>query len=213
MRRLRFSIGNLLGLVLFLGCGFAALRAASDVADGAAFAATLGLMLIATLLAIHRTEAIRAYWLGFVLFGGTYLGVSLIPPLETRLPSTAGLRYLDSKVPGRQQVINYIVNVTGSPTGTANLTQLTMTTVNGTGLTVPGANLNIQPQMAYIWQGAGALRWLGSATGSTENFVRIGHCLSAVILAYLGGLYSRYLFQKGLSRREETQPARLTPEN
>ena len=79
MRRIRFTIASLLGVVLFVAVAFAALRAATDAWDSGVFGLTLGLLLTSVLLAVHRAGGRRAYWLGFALFGGTYLGASLIP--------------------------------------------------------------------------------------------------------------------------------------
>src|SRR4051794_40629852 len=65
MRLFRFTIANLLGLVLFVAVSFAALRQADNLWDSTAFSLTLGLLLASVLLAIHRTEGRRAFWLGF----------------------------------------------------------------------------------------------------------------------------------------------------
>jgi hypothetical protein len=64
---------------------------------------TLVILLTSILLAVHRIEKRRAFWLGFALFGGGYLTLSLIPSIESRLITTKGPAYLDSKVPGRPQ--------------------------------------------------------------------------------------------------------------
>ena len=39
-------------------------------------------------------------------------------------------------------------------------------------------------------------RPLTGSSGTTENFMRIGHSLLALIAAFLGGLLSRYFFAK-----------------
>src|SRR5438552_827548 len=101
MTRFRFSIAGLLLVTLFVAVAVAALRAADDAWDHGVFALTLLVLLTAILLTIHRSGRKRAYWLGFALFGWVYLVASLIPPIESRLPTTKGLAYLDSKVPGR----------------------------------------------------------------------------------------------------------------
>ena len=59
----------------------------------------LGVLLVSILLAVHRTEKRRAFWLGFALFGAAYLGLSLVPPIESRLITTKALAFIDSKVP------------------------------------------------------------------------------------------------------------------
>jgi hypothetical protein len=101
MRRFRFHLGTLVILVLFSGVGLAALRESDDTWDSGIFTLTLGVLLISILLAIHRVEKRRAFWMGFALFGSAYLALSLLPPIESRLITTKGLAYIDSKVPGR----------------------------------------------------------------------------------------------------------------
>jgi uncharacterized membrane protein len=71
MRRIRFNIASLLGVISVIGVGFAALRESSDLWVSSLFTLTLAALLISILLAIHRTEKRRAFWLGFALFGST----------------------------------------------------------------------------------------------------------------------------------------------
>jgi hypothetical protein len=94
MRRLRFSIASLLIVILFISVALAALRASTDVWDGCLLGLALLLLLTATLLTIHRKNRQQASWLGFSVFGWAYLVASLLPPIETRLPTTNGLAYL-----------------------------------------------------------------------------------------------------------------------
>ncbi len=101
MKHIRFSIANLLVVVLFVAIGFAALRESSDLWESGVFTLALTALLISILLAVHRTEFRRAFWIGFALFGWIYLGLSLVPSIESRLITTKALAYLDSKVPGR----------------------------------------------------------------------------------------------------------------
>src|SRR5258708_36614221 len=100
MRRLRFSIASLLILVLFVAVAIAALREATHMWDSGVFSLALGVLLVSALLALHRTERGRAFWLGFALFGWTYLGASVVPQVEPRLISTKGLAYVDTKLGG-----------------------------------------------------------------------------------------------------------------
>ena len=55
MRRFRYSIASLLGLVLFAAVAVAALRQADDLWDSGMFTLSVGLLLTSVLLAIHRT--------------------------------------------------------------------------------------------------------------------------------------------------------------
>jgi hypothetical protein len=91
MRRFRFSIAGLLGVVLFIAVALAALRASTDAWDSGILGVALLSLLTATLLAVHRRDHQRAYWLGFALFGWAYLIASLVPPVESRLPTTQAL--------------------------------------------------------------------------------------------------------------------------
>jgi hypothetical protein len=69
----------------------------------------MGILSTSILLAIHRTGTGRAFWLGFTLFGWTYLGLSLVPSIESRLLTTKALAYLDTKLPGRsEQPVIYV---------------------------------------------------------------------------------------------------------
>ena len=104
MKHIRFSIASLLLVVLFVAVGFAALRESNETWNSGVFTLTLAALLISILLAVHRTESRRAFWIGFALFGWIYLGLSLVPSIEYRLLTTKGLAYLDSKVPGRSLV-------------------------------------------------------------------------------------------------------------
>src|SRR5262245_35286087 len=101
MRRFRFTIARLLILILFCGLGFAALREANDLWDSSVLTLTVGVLLVSVLLAIHRPERRRAFWVGFALFGWGYLGSASIPPVESRLLTTKGLAYLDSQLARR----------------------------------------------------------------------------------------------------------------
>jgi hypothetical protein len=105
MRRFRFHVGTLVILVLLLGVGFAALRESDATWDTSIFSITLGMLSVSILLTVHRIGKRRAFWLGFALFGWIYLGLSVVPSIESRLITTKALAYLDSQVPDRAIVI------------------------------------------------------------------------------------------------------------
>jgi hypothetical protein len=176
MRRIRFTIASLLAVILLVAVGFAALRESSDLWESGLFTVTLCLLLISILLAIHRTESRRAFWLGFALFGSGYLAHSLVPPVESRLMTTKALQYLDSKVRGRPRAIKLYVTVnSGTGSNQAQIATYTQGEVK-------------------IWDAVTG-KLLGGWGGTTENFVRIGHSLFALLAAWFGGLLSRRLWQ------------------
>jgi hypothetical protein len=64
MHRIRFSIASVLGVILFLGVGIAALRESTDLWESGLFTVTAGVPLMSVLFAVHRREARRAFWMG-----------------------------------------------------------------------------------------------------------------------------------------------------
>ncbi len=183
MRRFRFHLGTLVILILLLGVGFAALRESNEIWDGSVFSITLGMLLISILLAVHRAEKRRAFWLGFALFGWIYLGLCLVPSIESRLITTKALAYVDSKVPGRAVQVRIIGTISGTLNKQLSNVALALSEIQAApaGQGQPWT-LNVTTQ-----------KLLGGWSGSTENFVRIGHSLFALIAAFLGGQLSRRL--------------------
>jgi hypothetical protein len=195
--RIRFTIGSLLVLVLFLGVAFAALREASEIWDIAILNLAITAFLVSILLAVHRGAAKRAFWLGFALFGSTYLALSLLPSVEPRLLTSKALVFLDSKVPGR-------------PSDDVIVGQTWDTWSNSKRLVVQGP----PPAGDWIATVGGPSVKIWSATtgklasgwgGTTQNFIRIGHSLLALLAAWSGGLLSRRLYVR--NRRSTATPS------
>ncbi len=197
MQRFRFSIASLLIVVLFAAIGFAALRESSDFWDSSVFTLTLAALLISILLAVHRTEAKRAFWIGCALFGWIYLGLSVVPSIESRLITTKALAYLDSKVPGRTQA-GFIVRLALTGSGAPN------NQVQNVAITAVGNQLATSSQgQVRIWDVATG-RLLRGWGGTTENFVRIGHSLFALLVGWFGGLLSHHLCRPSRSSEPST---------
>jgi hypothetical protein len=190
MRRPRFTIASLLGIVLFLAVGLASLRAATDAWDSGVLGITLILLLVSVLLVIHRTAVRLAYWLGFALFGWAYLVMSMVPTVEVRLPTTKALAYLDSKVSGRLAGWTFVVTTDGVGGNTGKPGQGAAFSFSGS---TPANN-----QLTYVrlWD-ATTGRALAGPNGTSENFLRIGHSLPALVMAFLGAHLSRYLYASG----------------
>ena len=198
MRRFRFHLGTLVILVLLLGVGFAALRESNAIWDSSIFSLTLAVLLISILLAVHRTEKRRAFWLGFTVFGWIYLGLCLVPSIESRLITTRALAYLDSKMSrsisvglayadfdNDGKIDLYVANDSQPNFFYRNKANGTFEDVNS------AAGLNTAG-FSNIFLGT----TLKGSSGTTENFIGIGHSLVALIAAFLGGLISRYFFVK-----------------
>ena len=82
MTRLRFTLAQLMALVLYLGFGFAALRNADEF--WASTASTLAIILVAAALvgASARSGRARTPWVGFAVFGWAYLLTAHLPPRD-----------------------------------------------------------------------------------------------------------------------------------
>jgi hypothetical protein len=197
MRRFRFRIGTLLVLIIALGVGFAALRESNDTWDSGVFTLALGALLVSILLAVHRTGKRRAFWIGFALFGWAYLGLPLVPPIESRLITTKALALLESRISDRPIVISGRVWDTWSRNlaQSRNLGQNNQS-INSTSIAFsPQGNLVASGNQGIIrvWDVSGG-NPLGTGSGTAENFVRIGHSLLALIFAFVGGRLSGYLY-------------------
>jgi WD40 repeat protein len=200
MRFPRYTIRSLLVVVLFVAFAVAALRAANDAWDGSLFALTSLILLTATLLAVHRTHQRRAFWLGFALFGWAYLIASLIPPIGSRLPTTKWLAFIDSKIPGRETTISAV----WAYTSTAGTTPVQTVAFSPQGNTIASSSQG----GIRVWDVTTG-KLLAGPNGSTENFIRIGHSLFALVLAFVGGYLSRNLY--GKEQSSSAQPVSTSP--
>ncbi len=179
MIRPRFTIAGISCFIVVLAIGLAALWEATEVWDSAVFGATLALLSLAALMAMHRREARRAFWFGFVVFGWTYVVVSLVPSVQARLPTTLALIKLDGMLADRA------IAFTAGGVAFKSVRY----TVRSAAYSTDGSTL--------VATGPGSIQVWSSTTGkpisvpgTTENFVRIGHSLFALVAAYLGGVLS-----------------------
>ena len=69
MNRLRFTIANLMVLVLYVGLGFAALRNADKFWASATYTLAILAVSAAVVVAVARKGRARLTWLGFAVFG------------------------------------------------------------------------------------------------------------------------------------------------
>jgi hypothetical protein len=160
---------------------------------------TLLALIAAVLLAINTRDAQRAFWVGFALVGSCYLVFTLVQPIESRLVSSQGLSYLHSKLPGQPAATaSFVVTSNGGGGATSRGTQTLALTVSANPSTTGGSG------SARVWTvvNNGLLSGWGS---SLENFVKIGHSLLSLTLAWFGGVLSRWLWRR--ARRAEVPAA------
>src|SRR5262245_4308251 len=202
MRHIRSTIGRLLVLVVGLAVAFAALREATEIWDSGVFTATLGLLTASVLWAIRRSDQKRAFWLGFALFGWSYLIASLLPPVGPRLLTTRALFYLDSKVPRTTPIGMAFADFDSDG-------QLDLFVANDSAPNAlyhnqgDGTFRDVSPgQPATVRTSSGGVivrkssspgKLFAGSGGTSENFVRIGHSFLTLVVGILGGLLSRFL--------------------
>jgi hypothetical protein len=185
MHRIRFSIASVLGVILVLGVGIAALRESTDLWESGLFTVTVGVLLLSVLLAIHRREARRAFWMGFALFGWTYLLFSMLPSIEPRLLTTTALAYLNARAPATPVVITG--QAWGDVTNGPNIQAVSFTS--------PSVKVDVAPSggQGGVLLSYDVRKLLFAGGGTPENFMRIGHSLFALLASLLGGLLSQRL--------------------
>jgi hypothetical protein len=195
MKRIRFRIASLLALVGFVAFGIAALRAADEPWDSAILALTLLALAAGTLLAVLRHGRRRAFWLGFMIFGWMAFAVNHVPGMNERLPWTKGLRWVDSKIPGKQSTTAYSYLMLSRLITKAQLDyQAVVPQSQGTTFVdVTGSSGQAGTS------GLKLLRFLGTPARTSEYFVQIGQSLVAILLAFVGGKLGSMVFREPLA--------------
>jgi hypothetical protein len=188
MRLPRFSIAGLMGLVVVAAVGVAALRFASELWAGVLLMLTLGVLGAAILGMVHRRDGKRAWWQGFALFGWGYLTLALGPwfgaTIAPSLPTTTGLNALYAKMHPASEVEQArrgAVTTTGGWVSATDTSWASTATSTGT---PPGTWTSVT---------------LFVASPTSESFLRVGHCLWALLAACVGGLVGR-AFHAGETR-------------
>jgi hypothetical protein len=82
MNRLRFTLAQLMAVVLLVGFGFAALRNADEFWASAIYTLAISMIAAALVGALARKSEAHMTWTGFAVFGWTYLLVDQLPPRD-----------------------------------------------------------------------------------------------------------------------------------
>lgn len=194
----RFSIATLMVVVLVCAVAAAALKNASDAWLGALLAITLLLLAISLVGTLHRRAARRAFWSGFAIFGWGYLTLAMGPwfaeQVGARLPTAQLLSYLHTKA-----------HPDDLHAGVYDVMARTVLTDD---LVLSGKPSGSRTRVVYQPVSPGKVDlWLG-LTGVTnlDQFLRVGHCLFALLLALLGGLIARWFYRTN-REGEEVRPS------
>jgi hypothetical protein len=179
MRLPRFSIAGLMALVVVAAVGVAALRFANELWAGVLLLATVGIFGAAILGIVHRRDGKRAWWQGFALFGWGYFALALGPwfhaAIAPSLPTTTGLTALFAKLHPSPPQVGWVAYSDTSWTSTATAPGTAPAITSGT---APPASMTSTITL-----------WMPSP--SPDHFLRVGHCLWALLAACVGGLIGR----------------------
>ncbi len=94
MRRPRFTIARMMGMVLIAAVGAVLYRAPISCQAGLIFLATTAALALAVVAAIERRGARQAWWLGFAVFGWGHLASAILAIRPMPGPWTATARRL-----------------------------------------------------------------------------------------------------------------------
>lgn len=214
MKRFRFSLAGLMAAVLIVAVACAALRFASELWASATLTITVGVLLTAILGVVLREGRIRAFWLGFSVFGWAYLALAFgwfSTNFTQHLLTTKLLAYAHPKLlqPMVQQddiqglsVHRVHLHSGGVHAGKLLSNCAACHTSNVLSLSFsPGGKLlatEATDKTVKIWDTTtGSLVPAAvPALPSWEHFQQVGHSLFALLMALLGGLLARHLFAR-----------------
>jgi hypothetical protein len=188
-RTIRFSIAGLMGVVLIVAIGLAALRSGSEIWAGVIFLTTCGVLALSIVGIFCRRDAERAWWLGFALFGWGYMALAFWPWGTSgvhRLPTSAFLEWLDVKLNPSTR---------GASIGPA---------AGGMGSTINSSGVQGGMYSVLVATTAGGFGGAGGG-GAGQPFEQVGHCLWALLFAIVGGTLASILFSTPQRRSEERQ--------
>jgi hypothetical protein len=199
MRLPRFTIAGLMGLVVVVAVGVAALRFASETWAGLLLMSTFAVLGASVLVFHERTGANRAWWRGFALFGWGYLALAMGPwaseAIAPHLPTTLGLDALYARMhlegeaqPQRLALTRWLTSTATSPPAMGS-SSIVLAASSPSPTPGPTAGGTTPPPPVRLW--------FVAASATPESFRRVGHCLWALLVACVGGLVGRAFHSGG----------------
>ncbi len=218
VRVFQFSVRGLLVAVTMAAVGIAALLNAGGWLEALAWGAVLLVLSSAVLLVVYRRDQQRAFWLGFVVFGGMYLLLVLhsftadwkndpltANPLHYNSLATTKVMNLlyESVLPQSRRQEHVVLLATGEVRSAAWTSDLGLT-VNGHPVTVDFTDGS--SSLAFTPDG-GTVLTSGNKMGPNPSyvplgkFISIGHTLWLLLIAATGGKVCQIIYR---TRPQET---------
>jgi hypothetical protein len=229
----RFSILGAMGLILVCAVGLAALRNANELWAGVVVLVTMALLGSALLGVIHQQGTDRAWWLGFGVFTGGYLLLSLGPWFSEHIqptlattqlleyvhlhvtsapvPHSSNLRALQNRRESLSAGLAKAKKISRSASDPAlkrrqrelDSVDIQIAQIQG----YPASRTAIIPSVAGA-PAAPPNAWQTVLPGAAnyDQFLRVGHCLFALLAGLVGAFISLHLFA---SRENRASPERV----
>jgi hypothetical protein len=189
----RFSILNLMGLVLTVAIAIAALRNADDYWAGALLLATSLIIGIAVLGGILGMGRSRAGNLGFAVFAGGYFAMAFLGLSEanmTKLPTYWLLSYVNQRVLPVQPFRIMIAGTSGQAASGVAFTSFASPTANTFSVVNVASSTQVPPTASGLWKS------LIPGAVNIEAFNVIGHCIFSLLSGLLGMIIARWIWAR-----------------
>ena len=175
---MRFSIRLLLGLVTFIAIAIGSLLNANQLWFQVLLTATILLFVIGTLVAIGRTGAARAFWIGFVVIGCAYsVAVFGFRPQNKYLLTPKLLEYLYPQVKTEITADSREELLEQYPDAERYITELDPPALSSANLAFPNLRVTFHYQFP-----------------KRNEFDAIGHCLFTLTFAFIGGSVAKVFY-------------------
>jgi hypothetical protein len=171
--RLRFSIAGLMAVVLIFAVGFAGLRAGSALWASVMFTITVTLLAAAILGSAACRGPARMAWIGFAVFGWTYLLATFwlwAEPNGVTGPPFVTKALLDYFQPIDNAAV---ITIDRAPTGERTTTEYVPTLGMRPGTMIPAGP---PPGVRVV---------------NLFHYRRIGHCLAAIVFGIAGAVLGK----------------------
>jgi hypothetical protein len=174
---MRFSLKSLLAATLLVALGCVGVFYASRVMAAWFFTATLLALLFATVAALVRRRAARAYWIGFTVFGAPYFLISIFGDVRP--------------------IVNRDGQVSAWEEPRLLTSQFLLWADNFARQRQPERAASVNPGAAYV-----TLQMILLSRGWSGHTLVIGHSLFTMLFALIGGGIGRWLYRSGDAARK-----------
>ena len=214
----RFSIRSAMAFIVVSAIGLAALRNANELWAGMMLLIALAAVGVAVLGALTLRGRKRHWWLGFALFSGGYLVLTLTPLTSIefihKLGTTQVLKYVHSQVTGspfahtpdlgvlireRDELASQLARYKGrQPEAYLKVVEGNIAALDQQIFAVQGYYAVGSPILTVATPASSpsANRWKSFLPGAAnfDQFQRIGHCLFTLITGFVGAAINSWFF-------------------